>query len=189
MSLHTTKTALCTHICVHIYLLACGHLQKAHLNISQRLNIQLTLAQSRATLKGATARVQHWCKRSPEWRQLDQESSWSMHGNLRMIYKLSQLRIITNFVADYSHDGTHGGWSHFRQGPCHAQTMFQRFIACSWCEALSTGSSHKPCCYTWFVCHDISQHNVLLAQARPTMVKHLCLQQWCALNRIIFFYL
>ena len=65
--------------------------------------------------------------------------------------------------------------------------MFQRFIACSWCEALSTGSSHKPCCYTWFVCHDISQHNVLLAQARPTMVKHLCLQQWCALNRIIFF--
>ena len=33
--------------------------------------------------------------------------------------------------------------------------------------------SHEPCCYPWFVCHDNSQHNVLLGQVRPMMVNHL----------------
>ena len=28
-------------------------------------------------------------------------------------------------------------------------------------------------CYLWFVCHDNSQHNVLLAQACPVMLKQL----------------
>ena len=36
-------------------------------------------------------------------------------------------------------------------------------------------ASHKTCCYSWLVCHDINQHNInaLLTQACPTMLNHL----------------
>lgn len=36
-------------------------------------------------------------------------------------------------------------------------------------------ASHKPCCCSWFVWHDINQHIVLLAQAHPISQAVMCL--------------
>ena len=36
-----------------------------------------------------------------------------------------------------------------------------------------SGQSRTPCCYLCFVSHDKSQHNMLLAQARPMILKNL----------------
>ena len=36
--------------------------------------------------------------------------------------------------------------------------------------AMTDSEQSRTCCYLWFVYHDKSQHNVLLAQARPMML-------------------
>ena len=62
-------------------------------------------------------------------------------------------------------------------GPCTNYTPeIQLIIWVHACVAIVAAliHSHKSCCYSWFVRHDINlvQHNVLPAQACPTMMKH-----------------
>ena len=58
----------------------------------------------------------------------------------------------------------------------HTQTMLQRLSTYDLgVKICTTDSSHKLCCYSWFMSYDINQHNMLLTQARLTMLKYLCL--------------
>ena len=95
---------------------------------------------------------------------------------------------------------THRCWGHFRCDPCASYTHKWKRLS-SWlgvklsprmCSHSSCPYWHqtvnKPCCYSWFVYHDINQHyllrlnqhylllahkSALLAQTFPTMMKHL----------------
>ena len=61
----------------------------------------------------------------------------------------------------------------WRYGSCVMHLPLVRTYSCSCLTVLTQQPTVtiNPCCYVWFMCHDVS--NVLLAQAHHTTVKHL----------------
>lgn len=48
-----------------------------------------------------------------------------------------------------------------------------------------TADSHKPCCHPWFVCHGISQHNVLAHSGSPHDAEASSQYMWLRLQYVM----
>ena len=160
------------------------------INISRRLTVRVHFN----SVKSDSEQLLPECSIGMEEAWSKDDSSRSTHGNLCMVYLKLFFSLTVSLrlcmATDHCDDNLRGIYSQTVQtvaevasGKGHAKTMLQiQLMSWVWsllvhaCVAIVVAApkqSQTLCCYSWLVCHDTNQHNVLLAQARPTMLKLL----------------